>query len=231
MSITVLGSCRVNRIPDRNNLNVDINYAHSTKEALQLVKFVMGKLDIPSPYSRYCFRTGIIERRDIHISPSMKTMLEASDIVVMEVCSRKKYMYGDFYLHHLSVDKRHPGDWHAATPQWILDGYTTVVQTDDEIAADILEMQTLLTGKTLVIVSHYNAKHNGEYLESRQSLIKLLGKICEAYDIVFVNPTDVLAGCTQEQVMTADLGHYTDYGLQLMAAYMKQLIENLKADI
>jgi hypothetical protein len=52
--------CRLNKI---NNLNNMINYTHSTKEVIQFIKFLMGELNIPIPYSTLCFRTGMCENK------------------------------------------------------------------------------------------------------------------------------------------------------------------------
>ena len=37
MSITLFGSCRLNKIYNHNNLNNLINYSHSTKEVIQFI--------------------------------------------------------------------------------------------------------------------------------------------------------------------------------------------------
>ncbi len=59
MSITLFGTCRLNKINNHNNLNNLINYTHSTKEVIQFIKFLKGELVISMPYSKLCFRTGI----------------------------------------------------------------------------------------------------------------------------------------------------------------------------
>ena len=59
MSITLFGTCRLNKIYNHNNLNNLINYSHSTKEVIQFIKFLKGELSIPKPYNKLCFRTGI----------------------------------------------------------------------------------------------------------------------------------------------------------------------------
>jgi len=43
MSITLFGSCRLDRISNHNNLNNLINYCHSTKEVIQFIKFLKGE--------------------------------------------------------------------------------------------------------------------------------------------------------------------------------------------
>ena len=65
MSITIFGTCRVNKINNNNNLNNFINYPHSTKEIIQFIKFLKGELNIPTPYNKLCFRTAIVENKYI----------------------------------------------------------------------------------------------------------------------------------------------------------------------
>ena len=54
-NITLFGSCRISLISSSNKLNKLINYTHSTKEVIQLIRFLKGELNIPSPYNIYCF--------------------------------------------------------------------------------------------------------------------------------------------------------------------------------
>jgi glycerol-3-phosphate dehydrogenase (NAD(P)+) len=44
------------------------------------------------------------------------------------------------------------------------------------------------------------------------------------YDIPFINPTNILSKYKQEEVMTNDLGHYTDLGINEFANYMNNFI-------
>lgn len=104
MSITLFGTCRINGIAN-NNLNNLINYTHSTKEVIQQIKFLMG-VSLPYPFDRLCFRTGIIENRSILYNSEFNNIFNKSNICVVEICSNKKYVYDNYYLHHLSVDKR-----------------------------------------------------------------------------------------------------------------------------
>ena len=55
MSITLFGTCRINYISNQNNLNNLTTYPHSTKEVMQLIKFLKGELIIPVPYNKLCF--------------------------------------------------------------------------------------------------------------------------------------------------------------------------------
>ena len=225
MSVTLLGTCRLNNIHNHNELNNLINYTHSTKEVIQFINFLKGELSIPNPYNKVCFRTAICDNKFIDYNNTYNKLFIDTDIFIIEICSNKKYIHNDFYLHHLCVDKRFIG-FNNNTPHEILNKFIIEKQSDEEIENDILEIQKLLYPKKIIIVSHYNSKQNGEYINSRNHLINLLDCICKKYDIRFVNPTIVLSNYTQEQVMTNDLGHYTDIGINEFSNYMNKFLKS-----
>lgn len=225
MSFTLFGTCRINNILNHNNLNNLVNYPHSTKEVIQLIKFLKGELIIPVPYNRLCFRTGIRDNKSIFYNTSYTKLLLDTDIFIIEISSIKKYIHNNFYLHHLCVDKRF-SRYNNNTPDEILNNFIIEKQSDEEIENDILEIQKMLYPKKIIIVSHYNSKQNGEYINSRNHLINLLDCICKKYDIPFINPTFVLGNYSQEQVITNDLGHYTDFGINEFSNYINNFLKS-----
>lgn len=225
MSTTLFGTCRINGISS-NNLNNLINYTHSTKEVLQQIKFLLGKKSFPPPFDILCFRTGIVENKPIAYDHLINKLFNESTVCVIEICSDKKYVYSDFYLHHLCVDKRF-SSYNTNTPQTILDNFQCIKQSYDEIESDMLEIKTLLEPRKIVVVTHYNSKLNGEYIESRNNLITSLSKICKKYNIPLVNPSEVLKNYKQEDIMQNDLGHYTPFGISKFTEHMNNyLISN-----
>ena len=226
MSITLCGTCRLNQISNHNNLNNLINYPHSTKEVIQFIKFLKGELIIPKPYNKLCFRTAICDNKFIDYNDTYNKLFIDTDIFIIEICSNKKYIHNNFYLHHLCVDKRFI-NWNHITPREIINNFTIEKQNDEEIENDILEIRKLLYPKKIIIVSHYNSKHNNRYITSRNNLIQLLNTICKKYDIPFINPTDILSNYSQEQVMNSDLGHYTDLGLGDFSNYVNNYLTNI----
>jgi hypothetical protein len=228
MNLTIFGTCRLDKIENHNNLNNEINYTHSTKEIIQLIKFLKGELLIEEPYNILCFRTAICNNRHIYYSQKYNELFSNSEICILEICSNKKYIHNGYYLHHLPFDKK----WHEfnhsnfirVVPEYISNEIVIEKQTDEEIENDILEIQEMLYPKKIIIVSHYNSKINGEYMESRNHLINLLDNICKKHDIHFVNPTNVLCNLTQEETMTPDLGHYTSKGIDEFSKYMNDFI-------
>ena len=172
-----------------------------------------------------CFRTGIVNKTYIDHTDHMRQLFNASKLFIVEICSNKKYIHGGFYLHHLAIDKRF-SEYNTATPADILASHTVEKQDDAEVEADILEIQRLLAPTRIVIVSHYNSKQNGQYIAPRNDLICLLERICVKHAIPFVNPTSVLA-YPQAEVMTSDLGHYTEKGISEFSKYMNNYIREL----
>ena len=225
MSLTLFGTCRLNNIHNHNGLNNLINYTHSTKEVIQFINFLKGELSITNPYNKLCFRTGICDNKFIDYNNTYNKLFIDTDIFIIEICSNKKYIHNDFYLHHLCVDKRFSG-CNKNTPDEILNNFIIEKQSDEEIENDILEIQKLLYPKKIIIVSHYNSKQNGEYINSRNHLINLLDCICKKYDIPFINPTIVLANYSQEQVITNDLGHYTGFGINEFSNYINNFLKS-----
>lgn len=223
MSITLLGSCRINGIRKKNDLNTEVNFTHTTKEAIQLIKFYKGELAFPEPYNLVCFRTAIVENKPILYNPIFTQIFNKSKIVVVEICSSKKYIHNNFYLHHLCVDKRFAG-YHILTPPEILNNFTLENQSNEEIENDILEINQLIYPKKLIIVSHYNGKVNGKFIESRNKLINLLENICARNHIHFIDPTKALDGIKQNKVIDDDLGHYTEKGRKKLSRYFNKYI-------
>jgi hypothetical protein len=226
MAVTIFGTCRINGITNNNNLNNIINYPHSTKEVIQQIKFLLGETSFPSPFDKLCFRTGIFMNKPILYDPSYHKLLCESTVCVIEICSSKTYVCDDFYLHHLCVDKRF-SMWNKDTPQKILNTFQCRKQSYTEIENDILEIRKLLENKKIILVSHYNSKINGKYIESRNNLITCLTEICEKHNILFINPADVLKDYKQEDIVTEDLGHYTDLGNSKFSEYMNHVINKL----
>jgi hypothetical protein len=226
MSLTLFGTCRINGISNNNNLNNLINYTHSTKEVLQQIKFLTGAISIPPPFNRLCFRTGIVEGRGISYSPEFNKLFAESKVCIVEICSEKKYVYGEFYLHHLCVDNRF-ADHNRTTPKLILENFKCLKQTTDEIESDVLEIKKLLECRKMVIVTHYNSKINGKYIPARSSLIELLTEICIKHNIHIINPSEVLKQYSQEEIMTFDLGHYTPLGLCKISEYIDTFIDDM----
>jgi hypothetical protein len=121
-------------------------------------------------------------------------------------------MHGGLCLHDLGVDKRFP-NFNQRTPANVLEEFRVEEQTDEEIRQDLLELKAILSPRKMVVVSHYNAKLGEEYLASRNALVELLKGVCAENAIPFLDPTEVLSEFSQEAVISPDLAHYTQFGM------------------
>jgi len=221
--VTAFGSCRVSYVANNTRLSDTITYTHTTREVLQLVHFIRGHLHLQPPYDKICFRNGILRGGPLRWDPVFRDLYEQTDTFVVEVCSRKKYMHGGLCLHDLSVDKRFP-DFNRSTPANVLEEFKLEEQTDEEIRQDLLELKATLAPKRMVVVSHYNAKLGGEYLASRNALVQLLKGVCAENAIPFLDPTEALSEFSQEAVISADLSHYTQFGMNEFTRKMNALV-------
>ena len=227
MSITLFGSCRINNVIGNNNINNLTTYTHSTKEVIQLINFLMGKLNLEVPLEKLCFRTGILENKAIFYNETLLLKFIESTKIIIEICSDKTWVYDNRYLHHLCVDKRFES-FNNNTPDRILRGYKCIKQTPEEIEADIVEIKELIKPVEMILVTHYNSVIDGKFIESRNNLIMLLNKIAKLHNIKIVNPSEVLKAYKQEEVMKEDLGHYTEFGISKITEYLNNYICDLK---
>jgi len=222
---TLFGTCRIKDIKNSNMLNEDINYTHSTKEVIQMIQFLKGEITLPDLYATLCFRTGIVQNRPIFFTEELKKKFTESKRCIIEICSEKTYMFDKYYLHHLCVDPRFL-DTHTNTPKEILDGYICSKLTYEEIECDILEIKKLIEPRKMILVTHYDAILDTDYIESRHTLITAVSQIAEKHGICIVNPRDVLKDYGQVEVLSKDLGHYTNLGISLFTNYMNNLLDN-----
>lgn len=236
MSITLFGTCRIDGISGHNNLNNILNYTHSTKEVIQLIKFLKDDIEIPHPYNTLCFRTAIIDKNPMGRNPEIssedsitlldehKNNFKNSDFFVIEISSNKKYIHKDYYLHHLCVDERFKW-FNLKLPDQFMRELIVEKQDDSEIEKDILEIVRLLSPKKMLFVSHYNSVLNGSFIPQRNNIINLLEKICKRHNLDFVNPTELLSQYEQEKVITEDLGHYTEFGLEKVSELLTEIVK------
>lgn len=222
---TLFGTCRIKDIKNNNMLNEDINYTHSTKEVIQMIQFLKGEIKLQDPFSTLCFRTGIIKNRQILYTEEFKKKFLESKLCIIEICSEKTYIFDKYYLHHLCVDPRFLGT-NTNTPKEVLDGYVCSKLSYEEIEADILEIKKLIEPRKMIIVTHYDAILDTNYIEARHNLITALLQIAEKNGICIVNPRDVLKDYGQVEVLSQDLGHYTNVGIQIFTNYMNNLVDN-----
>lgn len=217
---SLFGSCRIHKVGNNNYLNTELTFTHNTKEVIQFIEFLKGEKEMPSPYDRLCFRTplDLWKSTGVELSEDQKNRFKETKIFILELCSRKKYIHNGYYLHHLAIDTR--TESHYLTPDYIKQETEIIKQSDEEIEQDIEEIQRIIYPNKLIIVSHYNAKLNGNYIPDRANLINLLDDICKRKNIPFINPTEVLKDLTQEDTIKPDLTHYTEIAEKTINKYI-----------
>jgi hypothetical protein len=221
---SLFGSCRIHKVGNNNYLNMELTFTHTTKEVIQFIEFLKGEKEMPPPYDRLCFRTPLDLRwnHGVQLTEAHKQKYNETKVFIVELCSRKKYIHNGYYLYCLSGEPKLRSD-SIYVPEYVKNEIQIVKQTDKEIEDDIEEIQRLIHPHKLIIVSHYNAKLNGEYIPDRNNLINLLNKICSHKNIPFINPSEAMKDYRQEEVMTDDLGHYTELGMKIMTEYITKI--------
>jgi hypothetical protein len=221
-NISLFGSCRINLVKN-NKVNSVLGYAHSTKEIIQQINILLGKTVLPENIEAFCFSTSIIGRKPLRITGDTIKAFNDSSVCIVEISSLKTYVYGNYYLNHLAVDKR-AAIYTIHTPKELREGYKCITMGPDELERDILEIRRLIKPQRLILVTHYNAKLYGAYLIARDTLINLIMGVAKKHNIAVINPSAVLVTYTQEQVFMRDLVHYTQFGISKMVEYMNDFL-------
>jgi hypothetical protein len=222
--VTIFGTCRVKLTPGNNNLNNDINYCHSTRETLQMIRYLQGN-DLPSPYNLYCFRTAILARRRLEYRDDFKRRFEDSKVCVIEICSRKAYFSNGFYLHDVDGDLK---DYIKTIPSSVVDETIMRKLPDEEIREDLKEIINLLSPRKIVLVCYYNSLLNGEVLPDRNQLILLVRQLATEFQLPLVDPNEVFQGIPQEQLVQSDLSHYTTATMQTLGNKIGEVISSFQ---
>lgn len=219
MNITLLGSCRID-LPS-NNLNNLISYVHTTKEILQFIDFLNGKLEVPDDVAKCLFRTAILKDTVIRHQPKFKQAFERSNTVLVEICCQLNYVYDGYYLHLLAANDHF--EYQKKTPKYIFEDIRQVNQTDQEIEADIKRIVAKLKGKRVFFVCHYDAIVNGAPIPRRHHLVRLLERVCKENNYGFINPKEMLTEFSQDD-MNDDFNHYSEPVRQALFAKILERI-------
>jgi len=158
IKVALFGTCRLTNIR-RNYSCTDfdnaISFVHSTKEIIQLIKFITKQIEVPDTINRFCFRTGILNRKPVSYSDLFLSEFNEADLFVIEISAMKNYLFQGYYLHHLAADRRL--EFFSETPEQILRETEVRYQDREEIEKDIAEMMTLVHPRKILIASHINA--------------------------------------------------------------------------
>lgn len=158
IKVALFGTCRIaftrNHFPCTDFDNA-ISFVHTTKEILQIFRFINRQTEIPDPINRYCFRTSLLNRQPVAWSSVFLEQFREADLFMIEICSVTKYLYQGYYMHHLATDRRH--DFYKQTPEQIIQETVVSYQDRQEIEQDISEIMNFIHPRKMLIVSHINA--------------------------------------------------------------------------
>ena len=192
-----------------------VHHTHNSKEVLQYIRYINGDINIDRTMHRYVFRACYLKNDFIINRAKLKEEYLAADSVFIELCSRKKYMKNNYFIHHLAADQ---GDAH---PNNLIENanakYGLTIQNKAEIESDILAIIKLLCGKKIVFIMHVDCG-----IETRKIFNDELSEIFNKHNLCYVDPSckfDVL----EKEMETAN--HYTPLGAQIVTDYILEKIE------
>jgi hypothetical protein len=224
MKITIFGSCRqlqplsLLKNIELTGIQEKLTYTHYTKEVIQSIEFC-NNLQIREPiddkYTKYCFRTGILNNINIDCKDELKRDFDNTDLFVVEISSRYSYEWNNMYVHHILKD-----DEYKFSDK---DNIIKRELSDVEIEEDIIKIKELLHPKKLLIVSHIYTYDSGK----RYDLIKLLERLCLKYDIPFLSPSEYLNQKTDVYHNERKLSHFTEKGCSLISGIYKNNIKDI----
>lgn len=178
--ITILGSCRQDSLYKKFNITSiknNLSYPHYTKEVLEVIKYCL--FDNLTPEQTMIFRSPILQNRPLKNNPFLNE-IKKSDIIFIEIASKKYYKYKELYAHHILYDNNK----YNKNKNEIETG----TLTDKEIIDDLHEIITLLHSKKIIFVGHLVTKKEGD----RYDLLTLIKNFCLKNNILFIDPMEEL---------------------------------------
>ena len=182
--ITILGSCRQDSLKDHydvTSIQERLTYPHYTKEIIQTIEYCKGISKFDNKLTKYGFRTGILDKKEILYQKELQEEFQSTDLFVVEIASRISYEWNSMYVHHILAEEQY--------------GFHDILNisqrdlSDEEIEYDILKMKEYLFPKKFIIVSHIATRKSGK----RYELVNLLESICYKHNIPFINPAQEIS--------------------------------------
>lgn len=248
LTIAPIGTCRIHtplrrgagRFPIQPVVSRNYGYVHTSAEALQQLRFMFGKQELPADIRKLAFRPGssVDLDRKVH---------SKADLYLVELSSRKSltvdgypiqmnYMvrcFADFF-----ADKARAGlFWSLAKENCIAERRETFERdiafqrlsredrellarvlkhdmTDEELERDMRAIADLVGKDNLVFVTHVNADTPDNMpIEQRRKLISAVRGIAKRMEVPCYDPTPLMRHLGQADAMEnsgLDLAHYTD---------------------
>lgn len=246
-TLTPIGSCRivnpVKRAQPYFNFKANFKkiygFTHTSSEALQQLRFIMGLNDIPEHLQQFIFKPGVkATRTEKHYQ---------SDMYIVEISSQKKIMAFGFCL-QINYLTRYYADFFSkaerARTYWSLAAqnnnekleaflsadscYANMPEVDrillrnirveqmqeHSIEQDMTDIVELLGKERVIFMTHIDAlTQSGITIPSRSRLIRDVQKIADRIGIPCINPTILMSAWGQKKALENngdDLTHYTD---------------------
>lgn len=215
MKVTIFGSCRQQPLSEHytvSSIQETLTYPHYTKEIIQAIEYCKGTHNMKSSDTTYCFRTGILEKREISNRNNLIIEFEETDLFVIEIASRISYEYNNLYVHHILTEEQYGFEHRDQIVQRDL--------SDEEIEKDIIRIKELIYPKKLLIVSHIYTRPTGK----RYDLIRHIDRICLSHNIPFLSPSDHINN-DDIYLNESVLAHFTEKGKYIMSNIYKSTID------
>jgi len=204
MKLTILGSCRQYSLYGKyhvTSIQESLSYPHYTKEILEVIKYCKYQ-HISENDTLNVFRTPILNKLQVNYE-HIKNEFNTTDLFVIEIASKIKYMYNNIYVHHIACEN----EYNLSIKEHI----QIEKQCREEIENDIISIKNELD-KPFIIVSHLVTRNHGD----RYLLSIWLEEICLKYNIPFVNPIKELmkSNVDLNKIFLEEsiLAHYNDMG-------------------
>ena len=215
--VTILGSCRQHSLKDYydiTSIQERLTYPHYTKEIIQTIEYCKGISKFDNKFTKYAFRTGILDKKEILYQKELQQEFESTDLFVVEIASRISYGWNSLYVHHILAEEEYGFHDISNINQRDL--------SDEEIESDILKIKEYLFPKKIIIVSHVATRKSGK----RYELVKLLERICFKHAIPFINPAQELSNAPNLYENDTAF-HYTQRGHEEICKVYNRHIETV----
>jgi len=208
MKLFISSSCRLGELVQPAPYHHLFHHTHNTKEFIQYINYIEGKVNIPHKLIKKVFRgvfIGEIKMHEIQKDILFKEYSE-SKYVVLEICSQKIYQEDDTYIHHLAAGA---GDSSSKSE---LVSNNCQMQPQEDLNTDLQSIKSIIGDKKLLIVSHINPFN----FEKRQLFIDQLECTCSDLNINFLNLSKLIK---PEQVEDANHLKKAGYNIVSQAVY------------
>jgi hypothetical protein len=202
------------------------HYTHSTREVLQYLKMFKDK----SIFEKCKHPTGIMHNSRTFLSrvDDLARQLEEADVVYIEISTLKDTTDADGYSYR--EDHANPHH-HDPLDVSIYSQFKQHIMTSEEIVKDLAEIKSLVN-KPIIVQSHINIKFDGLGSLASSNYVLLSRETIDKAIVDSGLPSVLLKNVLKfddwKEVCT-DTIHFTPKGLELINAYVENLINQIMA--